>query len=337
MGGFLLSERNAFHLKKTFLLFFLLGKIIKNNEGYFMLHLEDYLETQYAQVHHPHGPGLSWNRIGRISNSERVLCAILVGERIYYRGQKLSVTSYMKILAYQGMKCHGVGCQSHTPIMTLENTQGGSVKIRAFVHNHGREVLITRDHDLARSLGGTNDISNITPLCRECNNTKSAIETHLSNIQKNYKDIKGGATVNAIVSMIEQLLHGLDEVAHKNKMCPSNIILHFNNTSVESNAERSQEQNWLFESIGRHWGFSENAFDCFLNEAKKASDAIKGQFYEVEGSTFNLSVRLHKINQQRVKKNQAEGSNVIIENKTAGTKKKSHNLQGKRKIIANRR
>ena len=265
-----------------------------------MLHLDDLLERQYAQEHFPHGPSLPWNRLGKLSNPERILCAILVGEPLYYQGQKLSVTSYMKCLAYQGLRCHGIGCTSHTPTMTLESTQGGSVKIRAFVQNYGREVLITRDHDLARSLGGNNDISNIKPLCRECNNAKSAIETHLSNISKNYKHLKGDS-VSSILTMIEHLLVALETFADKQLLCPSNAIIHLNTHGSSAHYEPNREMNWLFESVGRHFGFSEIAFHHFIKESPSLPKAFYDTLYHVEGTPFNLSVRLHRFNQQKNK------------------------------------
>lgn len=265
-----------------------------------MLHLDDLLERQYAQEHFPHGPSLPWNRLGKLSNPERILCAILVGEPLYYHNQKLSVTSYMKCLAYQGLRCHGIGCKSHTPIMTLESTQGGSVKIRAFVHNHGREVLITRDHDLARSLGGSNDISNIKPLCRECNNAKSAIETHLSNISKNFRQLKGD-TVPTILNLVNWLLGALDTFAEKNVLCPSNAIIYLNNYALTEHHQPTQTMDWLFQSVGRHFGFSEVAFYHFMAEAPKAPESFHQDLFHAEGTPFNLSLRLYRFNQQKNK------------------------------------
>jgi 5-methylcytosine-specific restriction endonuclease McrA len=64
-------------------------------------------------------------------------------------------------LAYFGNECPSCGNEMHWD--------------RPADHPHG----ITVDHILARSLGGNNDPDNLTCICWECNNHKSAYESRI--------------------------------------------------------------------------------------------------------------------------------------------------------------
>lgn len=52
------------------------------------------------------------------------------------------------------------------------------------VNARGEEVMFTHDHTLARSLGGADDLSNTTSMCRVCNREKSVLETLLVQQQR---------------------------------------------------------------------------------------------------------------------------------------------------------
>lgn len=47
------------------------------------------------------------------------------------------------------------------------------------VNAHGKEVLFTHDHTIARGLGGVDNLSNTTVMCYSCNGKKAVIEHRL--------------------------------------------------------------------------------------------------------------------------------------------------------------
>lgn len=65
----------------------------------------------------------------------------------------------------QGGLCHDCGCQ-----MTMKRP-GGKKSWAPLPKN-----FATLEHKLARSLGGTDHISNLVVSCHACNNGKSAVE-----------------------------------------------------------------------------------------------------------------------------------------------------------------
>ena len=78
-------------------------------------------------------------------------------------------------IKHNGTKC--VGCGLEAIYARFEATYGSSKHKRHFnfygVDTAGEEVLFTKDHILARSLGGEDDVRNFQTMCSKCNTRKS--------------------------------------------------------------------------------------------------------------------------------------------------------------------
>lgn len=85
-------------------------------------------------------------------------------------------TINLKVFKLKGVDCK---CGAQGNVFYLEKTAAPGITIYNDWHlnlyakdQFGHEVLMTKDHTLPKSKGGTDDIDNLTPMCVKCNSRK---------------------------------------------------------------------------------------------------------------------------------------------------------------------
>lgn len=108
--------------------------------------------------------------------------------------------------------------------------------INFFAIRDNKEVLLTHDHTLARALGGSNELSNTTTMCEQCNGQKSVFESiygnHRLDIIKNYLNNSLGQSVS--LSKLDQLAKNFDisELNPKFLSGSMYLLFVFNNEAI---------------------------------------------------------------------------------------------------------
>jgi hypothetical protein len=69
----------------------------------------------------------------------------------------------------KGLRCIAPGCDRVGTFFALEKWKDGSLHIDLYTENN---ILMTVDHDMPRSKGGSDDIENKNPMCCKCNSKK---------------------------------------------------------------------------------------------------------------------------------------------------------------------
>lgn len=104
----------------------------------------------------------------------------LLKARTEYEGHMLKLLSVrLMTFAKHGICCAGCGLVGR--YFAVEK-HPASVSYHAnlyAVNAHGKEVLMTHDHILARALGGADNLSNTQTMCSPCNAEKSILEGEL--------------------------------------------------------------------------------------------------------------------------------------------------------------
>jgi hypothetical protein len=95
----------------------------------------------------------------------------LVGEKIVVDCYVVNVTRTLKTFAVKGIQC--VTCGVEGVYFALERRKGDDcLHLNLYGILNNRELLLTRDHILPRSKGGTDALSNLQPMCKICNEKK---------------------------------------------------------------------------------------------------------------------------------------------------------------------
>lgn len=118
-------------------------------------------------------------RLGQFSDQER----LSVTEGIEYlanlcrwmriRGRHIrAIRRRLNLYTTKGTDCIECGLKGlHFRPLWIEDA--GMWTLRLFgIDEHGIEVPITRDHIIPKSLGGPGDLSNLQPMCEDCNRFK---------------------------------------------------------------------------------------------------------------------------------------------------------------------
>lgn len=119
----------------------------------------------------------AYKRIG-IFKLEEVLQFTEVVEK-EYNGHMVKMTSQR----YRCFKLHGtkcVGCGIIGTFFALETQIYNSGNTRYHfnlyaIRKGGSEVLMTKDHIIPKSKGGSNHLSNLQPMCTNCNAAKNTV------------------------------------------------------------------------------------------------------------------------------------------------------------------
>jgi len=92
----------------------------------------------------------------------------------------------LKTFAEKGTVCVGCGLSAdyfafERDVKNRENAPY-HLNLWGIRDNSGRHILFTHDHILAKSLGGTNDLTNTQTMCCDCNSKKSQQEQKVAKI-----------------------------------------------------------------------------------------------------------------------------------------------------------
>jgi hypothetical protein len=125
------------------------------------------------------------------------------------------VDAISDLLGYTIFKEKGIDCcccPTKGAYFALERTPGGGSSPYNQWHfnlygidKFGREVLLTKDHILAKSKGGTDDVENLQPMCMPCNTKKGSMD--MDEFAKRKKDNTFISLDNAeqIIAKIKEL------------------------------------------------------------------------------------------------------------------------------------
>lgn len=106
-------------------------------------------------------------------------------QRVEFCGQQVKLSSLrLRTFATYGTEC--VDCGIKASFFAIERHQGDvnyHINLWA-INSDGKQVLMTHDHILARSLGGADNISNTQTMCMICNFEKGKIEHKLKESRK---------------------------------------------------------------------------------------------------------------------------------------------------------
>lgn len=256
-----------------------------------MFIVEDILDVTKKGIHDGVNVGEKWHRLGIIKDPLALLDAIHRKKRLSLSGKAYNPSDYLLMLAYNGLKCHGMCCTSQEAFMSLE--QHGpkhKVLIRAFVKKDNREVMLTKDHDVAKSLGGPNLVENLKPLCYECNNLKSALETRLVSINTKWPHLKDSLPLE-IKILVEDFANLLSDEKNKKKLSMSNMVIHCN---LSAHEEPDEEWNVLHTSVGAAFGFTEKGFHYFIKN-RPGNTHWKSRQQKLLDYPFNLWKRIERV------------------------------------------
>jgi HNH endonuclease len=124
----------------------------------------------------------AYERLGTLSVQE-VLEAIAKERMIEYEGV-LCHTSGNRLLTYcvYGVSCCVSGCAVHGQFFAVEkavNQKSAKFHLNLYGMSNGAEVMMTSDHKIPKSRGGSNLISNRQPMCYPHNTKKGNQLIHL--------------------------------------------------------------------------------------------------------------------------------------------------------------
>lgn len=136
-----------------------------------------------------------------------------------------------KVFKYKGSNC--CCCPVQGEYFALEKTPGkGRNKYNNWHFNlygkdsFGREVMITKDHITARSKGGSNELSNLQPMCIVCNMSKGPLH------MKEFEAAKQGKSydwnldhANHVIGRLKER-YGIDMTLEEYPEFLGNVIMH---------------------------------------------------------------------------------------------------------------
>lgn len=92
--------------------------------------------------------------------------------KVMFHGEQIKGNSKRyQVFFTKGMKC--VACGVEGKFFAMEKNQNDvSYHLNLYGIKDGKEILMTKDHIIPRSKGGSNDISNLQCMCVYCNKKK---------------------------------------------------------------------------------------------------------------------------------------------------------------------
>lgn len=90
-----------------------------------------------------------------------------------YNGDVIKMDSLRyQLFSLKGVVCVNCGV-SGSFFAKEKNLKDKSYHLNLYgINSEGVEVMLTKDHILPKSLGGSNDLSNLQPMCKICNELK---------------------------------------------------------------------------------------------------------------------------------------------------------------------
>lgn len=97
----------------------------------------------------------------------------------FFLGEEVNLgTMNCRVFFHKGVDC--VNCGAKGSHFHMEKTNNAPLHVIYHdwhlnlyaINSHGHEVLMTKDHIMPRSKGGTDELDNLAPMCVKCNNKK---------------------------------------------------------------------------------------------------------------------------------------------------------------------
>lgn len=85
-------------------------------------------------------------------------------------GVSVKITSQRYAVFKNSITC--VSCNVKGAFFAVERFSDGPYHLNLYAMKHGREVLMTKDHIIAKFNGGKNIVSNYQTMCSPCNRLK---------------------------------------------------------------------------------------------------------------------------------------------------------------------
>lgn len=238
-----------------------------------MINLDGFLDQSSSGFQRPMSGNSSWTRLGTLLDPMAVLSLVHQESTFTLMGKTYESphSDHLQMLANNGLKCHGIGCDSSHAFLSLEQHGPENTSIRGFVKKDNQEILLTIDHDVARSLGGTNTLDNYKPLCSICNSKKSNVEYRNSVIHNAWPHVKNSFP-EKVVMAIDAFRTLLEKVSKKESMATSNLILFCNLKANEKTIDTTLSD--LYKNLGSVYLFTESGFAYFIRKFSAIGDWV---------------------------------------------------------------
>ncbi len=95
-------------------------------------------------------------------------------QKMYWfeNGKNIKITlKNAKIFYEKGITC--VNCGIKGSYFAIEKDKGGGMHLDLYAKNEKEDVMMTVDHIVPASKGGSNQIDNLQTMCKICNETKA--------------------------------------------------------------------------------------------------------------------------------------------------------------------
>ncbi|MGV8131884.1 MAG: HNH endonuclease [Candidatus Pacearchaeota archaeon] len=77
-----------------------------------------------------------------------------------------------RVYAQKGTTCVTCGLKANYFALERDNKQKAMPHLNLYALVNGKEIMMTIDHIIPKSKGGSNDMENLQPMCSNCNEKK---------------------------------------------------------------------------------------------------------------------------------------------------------------------
>jgi hypothetical protein len=123
-------------------------------------------------------------------------------DEIIFSGERVGVNSLrLQTFLFKGVRCYAEDCPLEGEFWAIErcgsqnqqpsakHPKAGRYHLNLYAQMGGREILMTHDHVIARSLGGKDVLSNVVTMCDRHNTQKSHFEGWISEMLRKAKEM----------------------------------------------------------------------------------------------------------------------------------------------------
>ena len=118
--------------------------------------------------------GNGYTSVGHFKPEEVLPFVFQVKEKIY-GDQKIRMTSLRyRLFATKGLVCANCGIiGQHFSLEKHKNDEKGRYHFNLYAVDNGTPVMMTKDHIIPKSKGGSDKLENLQPMCIKCNGNKA--------------------------------------------------------------------------------------------------------------------------------------------------------------------